>query len=263
MVDWDGAGYEQISDLQRTMARRSLSRLVLRGDEECLDVGCGDGYVTRLVAAQLKTGSVLGVDASPRMVEAARSAPIPEGSRVSFEIGNALQLGLDRQFDLVFSFNVLHWIVDQRAVLAQLAAATRSTGHVVVQYVCGGPRPSLERVAMQVCAEPRWAGTFHGFHAPFIHVDPNSYANLVAAAGLRIQDFAVNDEEWDFGSREAFVRWCTVGFADWTARLAPVDVRAWVDDVVDRYQDVVGSPGLFRFLQLFAEMVPATVEKRP
>ena len=36
MVDWDGAGYEQISDLQRTMARRSLSRLVLRGDEECL-----------------------------------------------------------------------------------------------------------------------------------------------------------------------------------------------------------------------------------
>ena len=153
------------------------------------DVGCGDGYVTRLVAAQLKTGSVLGVDASPRMVEAARSAPIPEGSRVSFEIGNALQLGLDRQFDLVFSFNVLHWIVDQRAVLAQLAAATRSTGHVVVQYVCGGPRPSLERVAMQVCAEPRWAGTFHGFHAPFIHVDPNSYANLVAAAGLRIQRF--------------------------------------------------------------------------
>jgi len=66
----------------------------------------------------------------------------------------------------------------------------------------------------------------------------------------------VDDLEWDFGSREAFSRWCTVGFADFTARLAPADVPAWVAEVVDGYEAVAGRPGLFRFLQLHAVLRP-------
>ena len=48
MADWDGKGYEQISDLQRHLAQRTLAGLVFRGDERVLDVGCGDGFITRV-----------------------------------------------------------------------------------------------------------------------------------------------------------------------------------------------------------------------
>ena len=58
MADWDGAGYEQISDLQRHLAERTLSGLQFRGDERLLDVGCGDGFITRSIAARLPDGTV-------------------------------------------------------------------------------------------------------------------------------------------------------------------------------------------------------------
>ena len=257
MVDWDGEGYEQISDLQRWLAGRALAAMQLRGNERVLDVGCGDGYVSRLLAAELPNGSVTGVDASPRMIEVARSRPAPAGARLRFEERNVLDLPFSDEFDLVVSFNALHWVVDQQAALARLAAAATPDGSVVVQVVCAGPRRSVEQVALQVCATERWRAAFTGFPVPFVHVDPQTYPELAASAGLSVTELTVDALEWDFGSREAFSRWCTVGFADFTARLAPADVPAWVAEVVDDYEAVAGRPGLFRFLQLHAVLRPA------
>ena len=257
MTDWDGQGYQQISALQRHLAQRTLVGLRFRGDERVLDVGCGDGFITRSIAARLPTGSVLGVDASPRMIEVARSRPDPAGADIRFEVGDVLALPFVDEFDVVVSFNVLHWLVDQQAALTCIAAATKSGGRVIVQQVCAGPRPSLEHLAMQVCARPRWTAAFADFAAPFVHVEPADYPAIAAAAGLRVTDQQVQDLEWDFGSREAFTQWCTVGFADWTERLPSAEVAAWVDDVVTDFQQSAGRPGLFRFMQLRAELTPA------
>ena len=261
MVDWDGAGYEKVSDLQRAFASRSLERLDVRGDEDCLDVGCGDGYLTRLLALRLPEGSVLGLDASPRMIEVARRAPVPEGAYVRFELGDALAMPFEQEFDLVTSFNVLHWIPDQQTALSGIARALVPDGRALLQQVCAGPRASVEQVAMEVCAEPRWQAAFDGFAAPFVQLDPDRYPELVAGAGLRVEKLTVTDEEWDFGSAEAFAAWCAVGFSAWTVRLDPALVSSWVDDVVERYATVAGRPGLIRFMQMVAELAPATDEE--
>ena len=256
MADWDGTGYERISGLQRHLARQTLSQLVFRGDERVLDVGCGDGYITRSIAARLPRGSVVGVDASPRMIEAARSHADPPGTDVGFRIGDVRDLPFVAEFDVVVSFNALHWVIDQVAALTAIARALRPDGRVVVQQVCGGPRPSLESTAMTVCATDRWRAYFTGFAVPFVHVDPARYPAIAAAAGLRVTDQLVEDDRWDFGSRRAFVDWCTVGFADWTVRLPGGQVAAWVDEVVSAYQSLLGEPGVFGFLQLRAELRP-------
>ena len=258
MTDWDGKGYEQISALQRHLAQVTLAGLQFRGDERLLDVGCGDGFVTRTIAARLPDGSVVGVDASPRMIAAAIEHPDGPGAPVRFEVRDVRDLGFVAEFDVVVSFNTLHWLVDQQAALRSVARATKLGGRVLIQMVCAGPRPSLERIAMQVCARPPWDTVFADFAAPFLHVDADEYPTIAASAGLRVTSQTVQDVQWDFGSREAFARWCTVGFADWTTGLSPPEVAAWVDDVVTDYQQSVGRPGLFRFLQLRAELTPAT-----
>ncbi|MBY4572742.1 class I SAM-dependent methyltransferase [Gordonia paraffinivorans] len=71
MVDWDGAKYAEVSGLQRMVATESIAGLELNGDERLLDVGCGDGFITMLLAERLPQGSVVGVDASRRMIERA------------------------------------------------------------------------------------------------------------------------------------------------------------------------------------------------
>ena len=77
------------------------------------------------------------------MIEAAKRAPIPEGTFVSFELGDALTLHYDAEFDLVTSFNALHWIVDQHTVLSGIARALDPAGRALLQQVCAGPRPSV------------------------------------------------------------------------------------------------------------------------
>ena len=246
--DWDGVGYARISGLQRAMATASLESLVVAGTERVLDVGCGDGQVTRLLASRLPAGSVLGVDPSPRMIAAAAS-----GRNVTFRVGDVTTMAFVREFDLVVSFNALHWVADQRTAYRHIAAALRPDGRAVVQYVCRGSRPSVERVAMEVTRDRRWAAAFADFAPPFVHIEPG---DLAAISRMRVTEQSVVDREWDFGSREEFAKWCTVGFSAWTSRLSTEDVRAFVDDVVERYEAVVGCPGMFRFLQLRAELAP-------
>ncbi|MDI1465411.1 class I SAM-dependent methyltransferase [Catellatospora sp. KI3] len=253
MADWDGAGYVHISGLQRAMATASLESVAVAGSERVLDVGCGDGYVTRQLAARVPDGSVLGVDASPRMIDAAHAA---DGgpANVSFQFGDVTTMTFGPEFDLVVSFNALHWVPDQETAYRAIAAALKPSGRALVQFVCHGPRRSVERVAMDVTRDPRWAAAFADLAQPYVHIDPDDLAKIVGSAGLEVTAQSVADREWDFGSREQFAQWCTVGFSDWTSRLPAADGPAFVDAVVDRYEPIAGRPGLFRFLQLRAEL---------
>ncbi|GAA1655588.1 class I SAM-dependent methyltransferase [Catellatospora bangladeshensis] len=253
MADWDGAGYAHVSELQRAMATASLESVTVAGDERVLDVGCGDGYVTRWIASRLPEGSVLGVDPSPRMIETARAADDRQAN-VSFQVGDVTTMAFGPDYDLVVSFNALHWVADQQAAYRNIAATLAPGGRVLVQFVCRGPRPSVEQVAMEATRDPRWAPAFAGFTPPYVHLGQDDLAGIARGAGLEVTGQSVVDREWDFGSREQFAQWCTVGFSAWTSRLAAADVPTFVDTVVGEYETVAGRPGLFRFLQLRAEL---------
>ncbi|SEK84656.1 class I SAM-dependent methyltransferase [Rhodococcus maanshanensis] len=261
MSEWDGEGYAQVSGLQRTLAERSLSGLELTGAERLLDVGCGDGFITLALAGRLPRGSVVGVDASAKMVDKARSRPVPDGATATFLVADARELPFEDEFDVVVSFNALHWVREQRRALAGIARAAHPSARVIIQMVCASERPSLESVAMRVCGEQAWAASFAGFEAPYIHVDPAAYPELAASAGLVVTDLRTSDLDWDFGSRDEFSRWCAVGFAAWTARLDADRVPRFVDDVVRAYEEVSGGAGLFRFTQMRVAFAVATATR--
>ncbi len=250
MADWDGAKYAAVSDLQRKMAAESLSLLSLAGSERVIDIGCGDGYVTAQIADELPRGSVHGIDPSPRMIETARN----RNASATFDIGEVTTMTFDAEFDIATSFNALHWVRDQECAYRRIAAALRPGGRALLTFVCGGQRPSVEDVAMDVTRDALWANVFDHFDAPYAHPEPGDFAATATAAGFEILELVVLDKSWDFGSREAFTQWCTVGFSDWTSHLAPGTAQVFVDTVVDRYAELVGRPGLFAFYQLRAEL---------
>lgn len=253
MVDWSGRDYAEVSGLQRAMITDALADLVIDPGEWVLDIGCGDGFLTRLIADRLRGGIAVGVDASPRMVAAAAAGPV--GPRpAAYVAGDARSLPFAACFDVAVSFNALHWVPQQDEALARMAAVLKPAGRATVQMVCAGPRPSLEATAMDVCRRQRWAREFDGVTAPFVHAEPDRFGDLAAGAGFTVRRLTVTDREWDFGSREDFERWCGVGCTAWTDRLAPADRNRFVADLVDAYEPVAGRPGLFRFTQLRAEL---------
>ncbi|MBV8930243.1 MAG: methyltransferase domain-containing protein [Mycobacteriaceae bacterium] len=255
MTDWSGEDYARVSGLQRTMARDAIAALSFAGGDRVLDVGCGDGFITRAIAAMVPDGHVVGVDPSPRMVAAAHAVPPRGASGPWFVRADARRLpfGGD-QFDVVVSFNALHWVAQQEQALAEIATVAHPGARVVIQVVCAGERPSVESVAMALTRTAAWAPSFEGFSAPFVHVDPAIYGDLAAAAGLRLASLTVTDREWDFGSREEFARWCAVGSGAWTDRLPPQDRMRFVEEQIRAYEDVVARPGVFRFMQMRAEL---------
>lgn len=246
MPDWDGEQYSRTSDLQRTMAARAIACLTLHPEDDLLDVGCGDGFVTRRLAEQLSGGRAVGVDASPRMIAKAAATD----DHVQFVLADVRDMPFRAEFDVVVSFNALHWVREQQRVLGSIGAAARPGARVLIQVVCAGDRPSLETVAMEVAGSVRWLDRFTGFTPPFVHVDPDEYPVLASSAGLRVTDLSVEDLTWDFGSRDAFAAWCANGAGAWTDHLAPEDRAGFLEDWVRAYEEVSGREGLLRFTQM-------------
>jgi trans-aconitate 2-methyltransferase len=254
VTDWSGEDYAKISGLQRTMIEEARGRLALCESDRVLDVGCGDGYLTRAIAQMVPRGYAAGVDRSRRMIATAKAAQQQMASGPWFVMADARRLPFGRCFDLVVSFNALHWVPEQQQALTQIACVLRSGGRALIQVVCAGERTSLEAVAMETCRDRRWAEHFEGFAAPYVHVEADRYAELAASAGLTLESLDVTDREWDYGSRQAFRQWCEVGTTAWTDRLPSTDRAPFVDALVERYEYVVGAPGVFRYLQMRAEL---------
>jgi trans-aconitate 2-methyltransferase len=254
VADWSGEDYARVSGLQRTMASDAVARLAFTGTERVLDVGCGDGFITRSIAGMVSGGYVVGVDPSPGMIAAAHAIPADAQAGPWFVRADVRRLPFGEQFDVVVSFNALHWVPEQRQALAEIATVAHPGARVLIQVVCAGERTSLESVAMAISRRPAWAAWFDGFTAPYVHVKPAGYGELAASAGLHVEALTVADREWDFGSRQRFAQWCAVGSSAWTDRLDPADRPRFVGEMVRAYEAVSGRRGLFRFTQMRAEL---------
>jgi len=97
-----------------------------------LDVGCGTGYLLRLLAGRCPQATELtGIDAAPAMIEAAGQAA--DDQRLRFTVGTAERLPYpDNAFDLIVSTTSFdHW-ADQRAGLLECARVLAPGGHLVL-----------------------------------------------------------------------------------------------------------------------------------
>jgi trans-aconitate 2-methyltransferase len=254
MTEWNASGYFEQSALQKRLAEASLARLTLEGSERVLDVGCGDGKITAEIAERLPRGSVVGIDPSERMVDFARDHFRSTHPNLLFEVGDATRLGYRAVFDLVVSFNALHWVQDQAAALRGIHGALVDGGRAVLQFVPRGERTSLEDVIEETRASPRWALYFEGRRPPYVHPAVAEYRSLAEESGLRVEAVDTRLESWDFGSRAGFVDFARVTFVEWTKRLPAAELDAFILDALDRYRRVgdgsAGDADVFHFYQM-------------
>lgn len=100
-----------------------------------VDVGCGTGSALRHAAARVPSGTFIGIDPVPQMLEIARerAAAHPSGTRIEFREGSAESLPVkDATADLVFAFDSFdHW-QDKRLGLAEVRRVFRPAGRLVV-----------------------------------------------------------------------------------------------------------------------------------
>jgi len=125
---WNPEQYAKNARFVSDLGMPVVELLAPRAGERILDLGCGDGALTKKL---VELGcQVVGVDANPDMIAAAQA----QGVDARVMEGQSLQFGLE--FDAVFSNAALHWMQPLGAVIAGVWRALKPGGRFVGE--CGG-----------------------------------------------------------------------------------------------------------------------------
>lgn len=227
--EFDGERYRAAAGHQREWGERLIAGLELRGDERILDLGCGDGSVTASLAERVPHGSVLGLDASAGMIAAAR--PLAR-ENLQFRLQDINDLDFKAEFDLVFSNSAMHWLMDQRRLLAACHDALREGGRLCCGFPGAGSAAGFIRAVREVMDAPAYRRYFAGFEWPWYMPEAGEYEALVRQAGFREVSVQIRINDRSFSAAQL------TGFLDqpaivpFLARVAAADKPRFRDEVL-------------------------------
>ncbi|MFW5418049.1 methyltransferase domain-containing protein [Nocardiopsis sp. CNT-189] len=176
-----------------------LELLAARPGERVLDAGCGTGeHAARLREAGAE---VVGVDASPEMIDRAR-ARFPG---LDLRVADLRSLGSGGLggFDAVLSNAVLHWIPEADRAAASLAAVLRPGGRLVAEFGGAGNIATIDAGARAVRTE-------HGLPdvpSPWYYPGPQEYTEVLERAGFEVAEARLFDRPTRLEGEDGLARW--------------------------------------------------------
>jgi SAM-dependent methyltransferase len=130
--DWARAGRgEGMEKGHRPVGEQAILRMDLNANSRVLDVGCGSGWATRLIAETAVNGCVVGIDISDEMVALAQSTS-STFPNVDFKVASAEALPFtDGEFTHAFSMESLYYYSNMGAALQEIYRVLGKGGKLV------------------------------------------------------------------------------------------------------------------------------------
>ena len=152
-MSWSAQQYVTFED-ERTRPVRDLLAAVPAGDvRRAIDLGCGPGNSTALLAARYPAAAVTGLDSSADMVAAARKR-LPQ---IAFDVAGLEDWAAAAPMDVILSNAVLQWVPDHAALLPRLVGQLAPGGSLAIQMPDNLEEPA-HRAMRALAAEGPWAG---------------------------------------------------------------------------------------------------------
>ena len=233
---WDAEDYAKHSSSQFEWAQELVPKLKLARNECLLDIGCGDGKVTAVLAKCLSKGEVVGIDSSEEMISlACRFFSKNDFPNLSFLRMDARKLTFKDQFDVIFSNAALHWIIDQRTMLKRVGKCLRRPGRLLFQMGGKGNAQDVFSVLDYLLEEERWKPFFKDFKFPYGFYGPEDYEKWLLEVGLKPERVELLSKDMKLQGREGLTGWIRTTWQPYTQRL-PIDLRdLFVMEIADRY----------------------------
>jgi SAM-dependent methyltransferase len=227
--DWDPELYARHARFVSDLGSPVLELLAPRPGERILDLGCGDGPLTRKL---IEVGcDVVAVDASADQVEAARRLGIDA------RVMDGESLDFDADFDAVFSNAALHWMKRPDAVIAGVRRALRPGGRFVAEF--GGQgcvqsiRGALHTALVRRRIDP-WSLD------PWYFPSANEYSERLAGAGFEVRSIELFPRPTPLPTdAEGWLRTFAGAFL---AALPPEEHATFVSEVARALEPVLRRP---------------------
>lgn len=137
-MSWDPTTYLGFADHRTRPAAELLSRIDMDVPGRVVDLGCGPGNSTALLAARWPTADITGIDSSPEMIGRATAS----GIAAQFRVGDIADWSASEPVDVIFSNAALHWLDDHATLFAHLTGQLTPGGVLAVQMPANFDAPS-------------------------------------------------------------------------------------------------------------------------
>jgi trans-aconitate 2-methyltransferase len=157
MPTWNAAQYLRFADERTRPCRDLAAALALEAPRRIIDLGCGPGNSTAVLAARWPDAETSGLDSSEAMILAARR-DAPQRTWAVGDIGT-WKAPEEAPFDLVFSNAALHWVPDHDALYPRLLAQV-SPGGALATQVPNNMGAAAHEAMREIAARPAWRAHF-------------------------------------------------------------------------------------------------------
>jgi len=178
-MPWDPQCYEMFADARLRPLIDLLARVPGPDSgwmpRRIVDLGCGSGNGTRLLAQRWPGASVVGVDSSPEMLETARS----RDDSIDWQQAELSSWRAPQRFDLLFSNAALHWLDDHATLFPGLLKMLGAGGILAVQM----PRnfhAASHRTIFELAQEAPYRDHLLPALRPWPVLEPSAYYALLA-----------------------------------------------------------------------------------
>lgn len=175
---WDPQQYLAFDDHRSRPFFDLLSRVAAAEPRVVMDLGCGPGHLTAVLARRWPGALVQALDSSPEMVAAARDRGIDA------TLGAVQDWQPSAQTDVVVCNAVLQWVPEHADLLSRWMRQLPAGAFLALQ-VPGNFDAASHRAIRQVAARDEWRDSLAraGILEPRAVLDPAGYADLLTAAG--------------------------------------------------------------------------------
>ncbi|HUK43224.1 MAG TPA: methyltransferase domain-containing protein [Candidatus Bathyarchaeia archaeon] len=206
--EWAEAGRgEEMEHHHINITQQTLALMKLKPGEKVLDLGCGAGWASRLLAQLVgggaRPGQVVGLDVSDEMIRRAR-ANSADFDNVLFVVGSALQIPWEENFfDKVLSVESFYYYGDQDRALDELFRVLAPRGELYILINLYKDNPYSQRwveelkVPVQMRSEQDYIELLrdHGYQEvraqriPDLSPTPEEYSGKWFANAEELRDF--------------------------------------------------------------------------
>jgi len=220
-MSWSARQYVQFEDERTRPVRDLLAALPAIDARAVIDIGCGPGNSTELLAARFAGAAVSGLDSSADMVAAARErlpglrfdiadiepwAYKSDAAGAGRATGGAATAGAV-QFDVILANAVLHWVPDHARLFPALAAKLAPGGALAFQMPDNLDEPA-HRLMREIAADGPWAAKLTAAAAARPSMPTaDRYEEILSEAGCRVDIWRTTYYHALSGGADAVVEW--------------------------------------------------------
>jgi len=172
-----------------------------RDVKTAIDLGCGPGNSTEVLAAAFPGATITGLDNSPDMIAAARKR-LPH---IRFELADLTTWSDAGPFDVILSNAVMQWVPDHATLFPRLTNKLGAGGSLAIQMPDNVEEPAL-RLMREVAADGPWAGKLANVARPARH-DARWYYELLKPLCTRVDLWRTTYHHELAGGAAGVVEW--------------------------------------------------------